>query len=42
MAKQMPHLETVNGRQYLMVDGKPMFLRAGELHNSSGSDLQYM
>lgn len=42
MAKQMPHLETVNGRQYLMVDGKPMFLRAGELHNSSASSLSYM
>ena len=42
MVKQIPHLKEVNGRQYLMVDGKPMFLRAGELHNSSASSLAYM
>ena len=42
MTGTMPHLTMWNGRQYLVADGKPLFLRAGELHNSSASSLKYM
>lgn len=42
MAKQIPHLEQHNGRIYLAADDQLLFLRAGELHNSSASSLEYM
>lgn len=38
----IPYLKKENGRYELMVDDKPFYARAGELHNSSGSSLEYM
>src|SRR5580765_6161590 len=37
-----PRLETAHGATQLIVDGKPMLLRAGELENSSASSAAYM
>jgi beta-galactosidase GanA len=37
-----PHLETRGKATQLIVDGKPFLMRAGELHNSSSSSLEYM
>jgi hypothetical protein len=38
----IPHLEKRGGTTQLIVDGKPYFILAGELHNSSSSSLEYM
>ncbi len=38
----MPHLEQRGQVTQLMVDGKPFLMLAGELHNSSSSNLDYM
>ncbi|MBB5057985.1 hypothetical protein HDF16_002691 [Granulicella aggregans] len=38
----MPHLEKRGATTQLVVDGKPYFMLAGELHNSSSSSLEYM
>lgn len=38
----IPAIEKKNGVWKLMVDGKPMMLLAGEVHNSSSSSLAYM
>lgn len=40
--KQIPQLVKQGKTQALLVDGKPFFLRGGELHNSSASSLSYM
>lgn len=37
-----PHLQTIDGVTRLIVNGKPFFSLAGELHNSSSSSLEYM
>src|SRR5258708_29326709 len=37
-----PHLRKQGSATQLIVDGKPMLLLAGELHNSSASSLAYM
>src|SRR5580692_3643609 len=37
-----PHLETRGKATQLIVDGKPFLMRAGELHNSSSSSVEYM
>ena len=39
---QIPHLQTQGTATQLIVDGKPLLMLAGELHNSSASSLQYM
>ncbi|MGH7616391.1 MAG: DUF5597 domain-containing protein [Gemmatimonadaceae bacterium] len=41
-AQQLPRLETAHGAVQLLVDGKPLLLRAGELENSSASGDRYM
>lgn len=38
----IPMIEKKNGVQRLLVDGRPMILLAGEVHNSSTSSLEYM
>ena len=38
----IPHLERMNGKQMLFVDGNPLVLLAGEAHNSNSSSLTYM
>ena len=38
----MPHLRKQGSATQLVVDGKPLLLLAGELHNSSASSLAYM
>lgn len=38
----LPHLSKQGTATQLVVDGKPMLMLAGELHNSSTSDLGYM
>ena len=38
----IPVIEKNNGQWELLVDGKPFTMLAGELHNSSSSDLDYM
>lgn len=38
----IPEIKTLNGRQTLFVKGEPFFAYAGEIHNSSASDLTYM
>jgi beta-galactosidase GanA len=38
----MPHLEKHGTATQLVVDGKPFLMFAAELHNSSGSSLDYM
>ena len=40
--KQIPEIRSDNGIQTLYVHGEPFFALAGELHNSSASDLDYM
>lgn len=40
--KQIPEIRNDNGIQTLYVHGEPFFALAGELHNSSASDLTYM
>lgn len=40
--REIPYLQKKDGRTDLMVDGKPFLILGGELHNSSGSDLNYM
>lgn len=37
-----PHLERRGENTQLIVDGKPFFMLAGEIHNSSSSSLEYM
>ena len=37
-----PHLETRGAATQLVVDGKPLLMLAGELHNSSSSSTAYM
>lgn len=37
-----PHLQTISGVTRLIVDDKPFLSLAGELHNSSSSNLEYM
>ena len=37
MTKKLPCLEKTDGRWQLTVDGRPMLLFSGELHNSSAS-----
>ena len=39
---RIPHLERRGSATQLMVDGKPAVLLAGELHNSSSSNVEYM
>lgn len=39
---RLPYLKNDDGQVTLMVDDKPFLILGGELHNSSGSDLQYM
>ena len=39
---QLPTLKKVDGRTQLIVDGKPFFALAGELHNSSTGSIQNM
>jgi beta-galactosidase GanA len=38
----MPHLEKRGNATQLIVDGKPMLVLGGELHNSSSSSVEYM
>lgn len=38
----IPHLKKVGSATQLIVDGKPLVLISGELHNSSASSLDYM
>jgi hypothetical protein len=40
--EQIPHLEKHGNASRLVVDGKPMLLLCGELHNSSTGGLDYM
>jgi len=43
MSRTSPFLQELpNGNHHLMVKGKPFFMRAGELHNSSMSSSTYM
>lgn len=43
MIKQsIPYMKKENNRCSLMVDDKPFIILGGELHNSSGSDLNYL
>ena len=42
MTKKLPCLEKTDGRWPLTVDGRPMLLFSGELHNSSASSAEYM
>lgn len=39
---KIPYIGEVNGIKTLFVDDRPFFVRGGELHNSSSSDLEYM
>ena len=39
---QAPHLEKRGSATQLIVDGKPLLILGGELHNSSSSSLDYM
>lgn len=39
---QLPHIETAGNTAQLIVDGKPFLMLAGELHNSSASNAEYM
>jgi hypothetical protein len=39
---KMPHLEKRVNATQLIVDGKPMLVLGGELHNSSSSSVEYM
>lgn len=38
----LPHLEIINGQKQLVVDDRPYFMFAGELHNSSTGSARYM
>lgn len=38
----LPHLEKRGGATQLIVDGKPLMILGGELHNSSSSSVEYM
>ena len=38
----MPHLERQGNATQMVVDGQPLVMLAGELHNSSSSSLEYM
>ena len=40
--KQIPYLERKGNAARLVVDGKPMLLLSGELHNSTAGGLKYM
>lgn len=40
--KGIPSVEEHNGRKTLMVKGKPFIMLAGETHNSSSGNLEYM
>ncbi|MCZ4149162.1 hypothetical protein BZG21_32560, partial [Escherichia coli] len=42
MEKSTPHIEKINDDYKLMVDGQPFISLAGEVHNSSSSNLEYM
>jgi hypothetical protein len=39
---EIPHLKKTGNATQLIVDGKPFIMIAGEAHNSSASDLDYM
>ncbi|MCW0483971.1 DUF5597 domain-containing protein [Gaoshiqia sediminis] len=39
---QLPYLQKNNGTVKLIVDDKPFIMLAGELHNSTGSSIEYM
>lgn len=41
-AQSIPHLQKQGNATQLVVDGKPFLMLAGELHNSSCSDIAYM
>lgn len=41
-AQKVPHLKKTNGLTQLMVNDKPFLMRAGEVHNSSASTIEYM
>ena len=38
----IPVIEKKDGEWEFLVDGKPFIMLAGELHNSSSSDIRYM
>lgn len=40
--KSFPHIDTVNSKKVLMVNGHPFIMLAGEVHNSNASSLAYM
>ena len=40
--KELPRIEKTDGRWQLTVDGRPMLLFSGEIHNSSASSAEYM
>ncbi len=42
VSAQIPHLQKNGNATQLMVDGKPYLMLAGEVGNSSGSDIEYM
>ena len=42
IAAEIPHLQKNGAATELIVDGKPLVLLSGELHNSSASSLDYM
>jgi len=42
MTSLRPHLQRTEQRTQLIVDGKPLVLLSGEVHNSSASSLAYM
>ena len=42
MTKKLPGLEKTDVRWQLTVDGRPMLLFSGELHNSSTSNVEYL
>jgi hypothetical protein len=42
IAENGPHLEKRGSKTQLVVDGKPLLMLGGELHNSSSSSVEYM
>jgi len=42
VAQKLPHLKKDNGGYTLIVENKPFIMLAGELHNSTGSSIEYM
>ncbi|MBO7418906.1 MAG: DUF5597 domain-containing protein [Bacteroidaceae bacterium] len=41
-AQEIPALKKIGNRTCLVVDGRPLVMRSGELHNSTASSLEYM